>query len=419
MLTLRARWVLPIVQPPLEQGWVAVDRGRVIRFGHERRKRPRGGAEEIDLGSAALMPGLVNAHTHLELSYLRNAVAPASRFTDWIREVIRLRREQADPSTSEVVEALVQGIEEARAAGTAVLGDISNTLASVPPLTQSRLAAHVFFELVRFRSSEAEETWPSAMERLREVRSSPRVRVSVAPHAPYSVSTSLLQMIRREVDKRPNGRTSVHLSESEEEIELLLQGTGGWRTLLDELHAWDPTWPAPGCTPVEYLDRLRFLGSDTIVVHGVHVTDADLARLAARHTTLVTCPRSNRYVGAGDPPVARFYRSGVAVAVGTDSLASAPDLNMFGELAALRQLAPEVPAARLLESATRVGARALGFDEYGTIAAGTPAAGLIAVSTPDDTADIEEYLVNGIPSDRIQWPVADVAAGAAPLDAIP
>jgi len=149
------------------------------------------------------------------------------------------------------------------------------------------------------------------------------------------------------------------------------------------------------------------------------VTDADLARLAARQTTLVTCPRSNRYVGAGDPPVARFYRSGVAVAVGTDSLASAPDLNVFGELAALRQLAPEVPAARLLESATRVGARALGFDEYGTIAAGTPAAGLIAVSTPDDTADIEEYLVNGIPSDRIQWPVADVAAGAAALDAIP
>jgi cytosine/adenosine deaminase-related metal-dependent hydrolase len=409
MLTLRARWVLPITEPPIERAWVAVDHGRVLRYGRERRQRSRAGGEEVDLGSAALMPGLVNAHTHLELSYLRGAVGPAPRFTDWIRDLMRLRRDQLDPGAPHILEALVGAIEEARGSGTALVGDVANTLISVPSLAQSRLAAHVFFELVRFRSADAEETWSLAMGRLQEVPSSPQVRISAAPHAPYSVSPALFQLIRRDVDRTPGGRTSVHVCESAEECELLLHGTGGWRDLLDELHAWDPTWTAPGCTPVEYLDRMRFLGSDTIVVHGVHLTDSDLARLAARQATVVTCPRSNRHVGAGDPPVAKFYRAGVSVAVGTDSLASAPDLNIFSELAVMRHLAPDVPASRLLDSATRVGAMALGFEDYGTIAAGTKAASLIAVNVPDDTSDVEEYLVRGISPDQVCWPIAEVA----------
>ena len=409
MLTLRARWILPITERPIEQGWVAVDHGRVVRYGRERRHRPRPGASEIDLGSAALMPGLVNAHTHLELSYLRDAVGPATRFTDWIRDLLRLRRDQGDPPAPDIVEALTRGIDEARSSGTALVGDISNTLISVPSLVQSRMAAHVFLELVRFRAAEADGTWSRAAERLQAVRSSPQVRVSVAAHAPYSVSPSLFQMIRRHVDRTPQGRTSVHASESEEECELLLHGTGGWRDLLDELRAWDPAWVAPGCPPVEYLDRLRFLGRDTLVVHGVHLTDAELARLAAHQATVVTCPRSNRHVGAGDPPIERFYRAGVPVAVGTDSLASAPDLNVFSELALMRALAPDVPAPRLLDSATRAGAAALGFADYGTIGVGTKAASLIAVTAPDHTRDIEEYLVGGIRADHVTWPVAESA----------
>jgi 5-methylthioadenosine/S-adenosylhomocysteine deaminase len=133
------------------------------------------------------------------------------------------------------------------------------------------------------------------------------------------------------------------------------------------------------------------------------MTSADLARLAAHDATLVTCPRSNVRTGAGVPPVAEFYRSGVRVAIGTDSLASTPDLNVFAELAELRNLASEVPAAQLLDSATRQGARALGFDaDYGTIEPGKRAR-LIAVSIPDAVDDVEEYLVSGIQPEQIQW----------------
>ena len=135
-------------------------------------------------------------------------------------------------------------------------------------------------------------------------------------------------------------------------------------------------------------------------MHGVQLSEIELSRLAAAGATLVTCPRSNRWTGVGDPPASRFYRSGVRVAVGTDSLASVDDLNVFSELAAIRRLAPDVPARALLDSATRAGAEALGFeDAFGTIEPGKLAE-LIAVRVPAGVADVEEYLVSGIQPSR-------------------
>jgi cytosine/adenosine deaminase-related metal-dependent hydrolase len=138
-------------------------------------------------------------------------------------------------------------------------------------------------------------------------------------------------------------------------------------------------------------------------VHGVQLTDGELRRLADIGATLVTCPRSNEWVGAGPPPVSRFFASGVPIAVGTDSLASCPDLNVFSEVAALRRLAPEVAASRLLHAATLGGASALGFGEVaGTLSVGRRAE-VIAVAVPDGTTDVEEYLCSGIQPDAIRW----------------
>ena len=140
----------------------------------------------------------------------------------------------------------------------------------------------------------------------------------------------------------------------------------------------------------------------TLVVHGVQFGEASLALLAERGATLVTCPRSNQWVGVGAPPIERFYRSGVAVAVGTDSLASVDDLNLFSELKAMRWLAPGVPAGALLKSATLVGARALGMEqELGSLTPGKRAA-MIAVRLDGPVADVEEYLVSGIAPSRIE-----------------
>ncbi len=165
----------------------------------------------------------------------------------------------------------------------------------------------------------------------------------------------------------------------------------------------DPAWDIPGVSPVRYLDDNGFLTGRVMAIHGVQATAADLERLAARGTTLVTCPRSNLHTGAGTPPIEAFYASGVSVAIGTDSLASTPDLNLFTELATLRRLAPALPAARLLDSATRQGARALAFDaDYGTLDSGKVAR-LLAVDLPPRIDDVEEYLVSGIEPEQLSW----------------
>jgi cytosine/adenosine deaminase-related metal-dependent hydrolase len=209
--------------------------------------------------------------------------------------------------------------------------------------------------------------------------------------------------IRDDIDAHVGDVSSVHLGESPEEIEFLAYGTGPCRDLLMTLGAWTDEWKAPAVSPVEYLADAGFLDSRVLAVHGVQFDGDDLTRLRALGTTVVSCPRSNRYVGVGDPPLEAFYAMGVKVAFGTDSLASVRDLNLFNELACARQLAPRVPARALIESATRCGAAALGFgDDFGTIEVGKRGA-LIAVRMPVGVGDVEEYLLSGIEPSAITW----------------
>jgi cytosine/adenosine deaminase-related metal-dependent hydrolase len=400
MTHYRAAWVLPISDAPIRGGWIAVSDGRVAALGA---RAPAAGSEIVDLGPVAILPGLVNAHTHLELSYLRDEVPPSSQFVAWIRGVMAARRQRPDANAPEILAALDAGIAECVRCGTAVVGDISNTLVTVAALQRSPLAGVVFYELLRFNAPDPQGFVDEANATLAALPTSERIRATLAAHAPYSVAPLVLRAIRGSIERTPFVPCSIHLSESAEEIEFIRDGSGPWRSLLEAVGAWDPQWTPPGCTPVQFLDESGFLDARVLAVHGVQMTVDDLARLAARGTTLVTCPRSNFHTGAGAPPIAEFYRSGVRIAVGTDSLASTPDLNVFAELATLRALAPSVPARRLLESATIQGARALGFDaEYGTIEPGKSAR-LIAVDTPAGTEDVEEYLVGGIRASQIRW----------------
>jgi len=406
LIRYHAAWILPIAEPAIRNGWIAVDHGRIAAYGSPGPAGARGfddGAREVDLGDVVVLPGLCNAHTHLELSYLHDEVPPASEFVTWIRGVIAARRTRPDPSGTEILDAVERAVGESTRCGTAIVGDISNTLVTFEPLARSALAGVVFYELIRFNAPDPMAVVADAQRRLDALAPTARVRASLAAHAPYSVAPLVLRAIRRAVDREPFLPCSVHLSESVEEVEFIRSGNGPWRALLEELGSWDPAWVPPGGSPVDFLDEAGFLGNRVIAVHGVQMTDSDLEKLAARGTTLVTCPRSNGHTGAGAPPLAEFYASGVRIAVGTDSLASAPDLNVFAELATMRALAPRVPAASLLESATIEGARALGFDaDYGTIEPGKQAR-LIAVTLPSSNIDVEEYLLGGIEPSQIRW----------------
>jgi aminodeoxyfutalosine deaminase len=402
MVVLRAAWIVPIGAPPIRDGWVAISDGRVVAAGAPG-ARVQSGPPVRDLGSVAVLPGLVNAHMHLELSYLRGLVPPGRTLVDWVRSLIALRRADDERVAADCLEAARVAIAEAAACGTAVVGDISNSLATPALLEASALAAVVFYEQLRFNVSDAEELVRQACREIDRFSSAGSVRVSLAAHAPYSVAPLVLRAMRQAMDCRPFLPASIHVAESAEETQFIADGGGPWRELLEARGAWDPAWVPPGVSPVRYLDESGFLHGRLLAVHGVQMTDDDLRRVARHGATLVTCPRSNAYTGAGTPPIAAFYASGVRVAVGTDSLASVPDLDLFAELAEMRRIAPLVPAGVLLDSATRQGARALGFDaEYGTIEPGKRAR-LLVVDVPSRVTDVEEYLVSGAPSGRVGW----------------
>lgn len=403
----RAAWVLPIVTPPIRDGWVIVRDGRVEWVGQGRPPALSSDRLERDLGARAILPGLVNAHTHLELSHLRGRIPPAKSMPVWVCDMLAARGFAPPPQAP-----IDAAIGEARRAGTAVLCDITNSFATIAPLVESGIPAAVFHEVLGFNPDGAAGIVAGAAAAIAALPSSDRVRVSLAVHAPYSSSPELFRRVRAWLDderlagstrSRQAHLTSVHVGESPEELQFLDDGSGPWRELLEEFKVWNPAWTPPACGPVEYLDRLGFIRSGLLAVHGVQLDERELSQLGAAGATLVTCPRSNQWVGVGAPPVERFFASGVRVAIGTDSLASVADLNVFAELAELRRLAPSVPARALVASATRNGAAALGLaGELGVIAPGARAE-LIAVDVPPGVEDVEEYLVNGVQPEQVGW----------------
>lgn len=395
MIRYRADWVVPIAGPPRSNASVAVADGRIVEVGAAT-------GPAVDCGRAAIMPSLVNAHTHVELSYLHRRIPPCTHFVDWIRAIMQARRAHPDPADAVILDALRAAVRAARASGTGLVGDVSNTLVSVPILRAEGLPAHVFYELLGFNASDPAARVSRAAEAAAAAAGGD-VRISLAPHAPYSVSAALFRAIRAVLDAGPGPLSSVHLGESPAEIELLRRGTGPLRALLEELEVWTDAWRCPGVSPVAYLSDLGFMDRSVLAVHGVQLDGEDLSRLATLGATVVSCPRSNRYVGVGSPPLEAFYAMNVEVAFGTDSLASADDLNLFQELAEARRIAPRVRARRLLESATLTGARALRFEhEFGSLEPGKRAS-LIAVRLPEGLTDVEEYLVSGIAPAAVSW----------------
>jgi cytosine/adenosine deaminase-related metal-dependent hydrolase len=396
MTVYRAAWVCPIDQPPISDGMVTTAGGKVTSVA-----KASSVAGVRDLGNVVLLPGLINAHTHLELSWLRDRVPPASQFTEWVRTLFAIRGRPDVAMTAEQLAAIPEAIAELQWAGTVAVGDISNSLAAVAPMRDAHLDGVVFHELLGFKERDG-----ALLDTTRALRASAAksgATVSLAPHAPYSTSLELFGAIRAAVNESACPIMSVHLGESVEEVEFIEKGSGPWRGMLELIGAWRDDWAIPACDPVGYLDRHGLIDAKTLVVHGVQFGDAALGRLAEIGATLVTCPRSNQWVGAGYPPIERFYQSGVKVAVGTDSLASVGDLNLFSELKTMRWLAPNVPASKILESATLIGARALGLDaDLGSLTPGKRAA-MVSVGLPGDIADVEEYLLSGIQPSQIEW----------------
>jgi cytosine/adenosine deaminase-related metal-dependent hydrolase len=390
MLVYAAKHLLPVASTPIPSGAVLVHDGRILAVG--RRKdvvRSHPGVEVRDLGDAVIVPGLVNAHTHVELSFMNGEPPAGGTFMTWLRDLVARRPEQ-DPAAAAA--AATAAIEAMVQKGTVAVGDVANGTWAAPLLARSSLRGLAFHEIFGFKTSETESILDAAAARLEAIDAHPDVAAArdrfttvLTPHAAHTTAAPLLKALGGRA-VAAGEMLSIHVAESEEESQLLRDGTGPFKDFLIERGAWDPAFKPPGQTPVEVLDRLGVLTPRTLAVHCVHLEHQDLSRLQARGVTVVTCPRSNQRLGVGQAPVPKLLASGIPVALGTDSLASSPDLDVFTELAHLRQEHPGLSPAAALRIATLNGARALGLSQdLGTIEAGKlDVLAVVGLSDPND-----------------------------------
>lgn len=380
--TLRARWVLPIDGPPIEGGYVSVLADRITAVN---RTAPDASAVE-DLGDMVLMPGLVNAHTHLEFSDLAAPLGFAGMgLPAWIRLVIAERkRGRRDPEA-----AIAAGIAESLAAGVTTIGEICTAAAEAYAGAAPRPMIVSFQESIGF-SGQRVDSALADVERRFELAMPP---AGFSPHAPYTVHPRLLERIVTAA-ARHGAPVAMHLAESREELQFLANGDGDFATLLDERSMWDPTAIPPGTRPLDFL-RVLAAAPRAVVIHGNYLAADEIALLGARraHMSVVYCPRTHAFLQHDPYPLAALRAEGVRVALGTDSRASNPDLNLLAELRAAAARQPNVSGADIVRMATLDAAEAIGMgDDRGSLAAGKRA-DLIAV--PCNLRDPVEAIIFG------------------------
>jgi cytosine/adenosine deaminase-related metal-dependent hydrolase len=311
-------------------------------------------------------------------------------------------------SMQEVTEATRAGLEASRLLGTALVGEVCSRPEGINAfLDPPTLRARVFFEFLGVTEQRARASMDEACLAARSLLESKSallagVRPGLSPHAPYTVWPEL--WTRSDSMCREEGLPwTTHLAESPHEEEFLRQGTGPIRDYLAALGVLDGAFAPLGRSGVELFDSLELLDENALLVHGVHLTEAEIATLGLTDAAVCLCPRSNAYLGLPAPPAQRLFETGVFLCLGTDSVASNEDLSIWAEMRALHAQAPGIPSAAVLQMATANGAMALGFaGEAGVIHAPGPAS-LVAVSVPDlGDRDPHEVLVTEFVENRVR-----------------
>jgi cytosine/adenosine deaminase-related metal-dependent hydrolase len=378
--TLTARWVFPVEGPPLHHGTVTVRGDRIAAV------EPRGcRTADLNLGNRAVLPGLVNAHTHLDLTGLRDRCPPTSDIVAWLRQVIAHRRAASPTRLQADIRA---GLAESLRYGTTLLGDIASAGASWDVLAEAPLRAVVFHELLGLTERRADEALIEVQQWLDSHPGTATCRPGLSPHAPYSVRASLFQSTAL-LACRHGLPVAIHVAESPEEFSLLTKHSGSFVPLLTDLGVWDPAGLIA--------DWHTLLQTFAAVPHVAWIHANYLPDPAAIHPGMrIVCPRTRAAFRFAGGPEDRLRWPESRSALGTDSLASNPDLDVLAEARFLSQQEPEVPGPLLLRMATLSGAEALGWQaETGSLTPGK-SADLVAVNLPQgETPDPHQLILGG------------------------
>ncbi len=347
----------------IENGAIQIKHGKIAAIGRARQVL-HAGDEAEDLGNAVVIPALVNSHTHLELSGAiqhHDRITRGRGFVPWVRSIMKQKALFLNQ------EAMVSHSMEMALGGVLSAGDHGNSeLAVILKKRLSHILTFLAFQEIIHPAAGIPDYVTAFSKRL-EAKAQANIAgsdedpiLSIACHSPFLCSPQVIGFAK-EMSRKYGLPFSIHLAESPEETEFLKNGRGPLYELMEERGRMPLPYSLPGKGPVEYLDSLGVLDKKTICIHCVQIGREDMKTLTGRGSWISLCPRSNRFIGVGDAPAEQLFNMTDRICIGTDSLASNEDLDLFAEMAALAKICRNTNPARILQAATLGGARALGL----------------------------------------------------------
>lgn len=363
MQILRSRVVFPVWRPPIEDGAVVVSGSRIAAVGDWPTIRAEFSGEVCDLGETILMPGLVNAHCHLDYTHMAGLFPPRESFCDWIKLITT---EKAQWTYSDFAESWLDGAKMLLRTGTTTVADIEAVPELLPEVWDATpLRVWSLLEMTGVRSRRnPDHILNDALRTIHSLHHK-RCTAGLSPHAPYSTTPKLLRRSAAAARKRKL-LVCTHVAESATELEMFQHGRG-------EMYEWlqrneRDMSDCNGVSPVQHLDRQRLLGRHLLAVHLNYLAPGDARLLAQKNVCVVHCPRSHEYFKHQRFPYRALANAGVNLCLGTDSLAtvritrrSQPELNLFREMQVFANAHLNVPDHKIVRMATLNGARALGL----------------------------------------------------------
>ncbi|MDB4777978.1 amidohydrolase family protein [bacterium] len=386
----RAKWILPVARPPIANGVVYCRSGKIEQIG-EHIDLPN--AQIHDLGDVAIIPGLVNAHTHLEFSDLDQPLGdPSLGFPKWIEAVISHRHTHSSPADKPT--AIKKGISESLQSGVVAVGEIATT-----PWTHEsydeRIHGIVFHEQLGNNPLETHSKTSEIETRVGDL-ANPNWQAGISPHAPYSTSLNLFQSLVS-LAANNNTRVAMHLAETLEEVEFIETGKGPFAEMLEQLGV--PFSRSGQIKTEDYLKQLAAVNA--LIIHGNFLNIDELEMIAGfDNQSIVFCPRTHKYFGHPEYPLRTMLDLGINVAVGTDSRASNPDLNLFAELKQIFATKNDIRPEEILRMGTQSGASALGCETlFGGLAPGQSGQFCVVSQLPNPDKPLESIFA---PESRCQ-----------------
>ncbi|MCY2952360.1 MAG: amidohydrolase family protein [Planctomycetota bacterium] len=384
---LLAEWIAPMNRPPLHQAGVVFDESKILAVAPAntlRQQHPD--ATLIHAGAAIILPGLINAHTHLELSDCTRLCPPPDSFVQWLKGVISRTTQDPANLAPSVQHAISTATAQCLRFGVTTVADISRQCHLTRPLLRQSPLRVVSYGEVQAMAQRRDLLEPRLATAIDPTHASDRLRVALSPHAPYSIEATGYRRCLQ-LAKDHHLPLATHLAETPDEATFLANHSGPFRDLWDFLHAWDDRVPTFTAGPIRFAQSLGLLDHPTLLAHVNYCDDDELAILANTPATVVYCPRTHAYF---KHPLHRFRQMlarGINVAVGTDSCASSPDLNLVDDLRLLHHIAPDIDPQSLWQLATSHAARAIAAPNLGVI-------------TPNNAADF--VLFNTTTSDPLR-----------------